>query len=81
MKTGVTRKPLIGSFGFRDSFDIPAGTRVVFGARDCDGNPFQKWTLPESVARDLSGNAHDSAYRFVIVESCYVRPDVPEILI
>ena len=81
MKTGVTTKPLTGSFGWRDEFAIPAGTQVVFGAADCNGQPFDRWTLPESVARELSGNAHDSAHRFVVVESCYVRADVPEILI
>ena len=81
MKTGKTRVELLGSFGWRDKFTIPAGTPVIYGALDCDGNPFNKWTLPESVAYELSGNAHDSAHRFVVVESCYVKCDVPEILI
>jgi len=81
MKTGKTRVELAGSFGFRDAFTIPAGTIVQYGARDCDGKPFNKWTLPECVARELSGNAHDAAHRFVIVESCYVECDVKEILI
>ena len=81
MKTGKTRVGLTGSFGWRDEFIIPAGTIVQFGALDCDGNPFKKWTLPESIARELSGNAHDAAHRFVIVESCYVECDIKEILI
>jgi hypothetical protein len=76
MKTGKTRCDLIGSFGFRDEFIIPAETIVQFGAPDCDGNPFNKWTLPESVARELSGNAHDAAHRFIVVKSCYVRESI-----
>jgi len=81
MKTGKTRVDLIGSFGWRDEFTIPAGTIVQYGARDCMGEPFDRWTLPEIVARELSGNDHDSSHRFVIIESCYVQCDVLEILI
>ena len=81
LKTGTTRKDLIASFGLRDEFTVPAGTPVVFGAKDCEGNPFNKWTLPEYIARELSGNAHDSAHRFVVIRSEHVKADVPEILI
>lgn len=67
MKHGKTNKFTTGHFNLRDSFDIPQGTPVVFGAPDCDGNPFQEWTLAENIARELSGNSHDSKYRFVVV--------------
>jgi hypothetical protein len=67
MRYGVTNKHTTGHFSLRDSFDIPKGTRVVFGALDCGGVPFEGWTLPEKVARDLSGNEHDAAHRFVVV--------------
>lgn len=73
MQHGLTNKPTTGHFDLQDSFDIPAGTPVVFGAPDCDGNPFPRWTLPESVARELSGNAHDSKYRFVSVHADNVK--------
>ena len=81
LKIGTTRKDLIASFGLRDEFTVPAGTPVVFGSKDCEGRPFDKWTLPEHVARELSGNAHDSAHRFVVIGAEYVKADVPEILI
>ena len=51
MKHGITNKFTTGHFTLRDSFDIPQGTPVVYGERDCDGNHFPHWTLPESVAR------------------------------
>ena len=81
MKTGKTRVDVQASFGWRDEFTIPAGTIVQYGARDCDGNPFNKWTLPQKVAAELSGNEHDSKHRFVIVPSEYVSADVKSILI
>lgn len=74
--TGKTNKLTTGHFNLRDSFDIPEGTQVEFGAADCDGNPFQFWTLTETAARELSGNVHDSAHRFVVVHSDNVTPDV-----
>lgn len=72
MKHGITNKFTTGHFTLRDSFDIPQGTPVVYGERDCDGNHFPHWTLPESVARELSGNSHDSQYRFVTVHLDHV---------
>ena len=75
MKFGTTNKHTTGHFTLRDSFDIPEGTRVVYGAPDCDGQPFPHWTLPEHVARDLSGDSHDAAHRFVTVHADHVTPD------
>lgn len=75
MHHGITNKRLIGSFGLRDAFDIPAGTPVVFGQADCDGAPFPYWALAEDTARALSGNAHDSAHRFVMVPTDHVTPE------
>lgn len=73
MKHGVTNKFTTGNFG-RQSFDIPKGTHVVYGASDCDGDPFNEWTLPAKVAGDLSGNKHDAACRFVVVHPDNVVP-------
>ena len=81
MKTGKTLVDIQASFGWRDTFTIPAGTIVQYGARDCDGIPFDKWALPEKVAAELSGNEHDAKHRFVIVPSEYVSADVKAILI
>lgn len=77
MKRGTTNKPTTGNFGeVRGAvFDIPEGTRVVYGAPDCDGNPFPHWTLPEHTARALSGNEHDSRHRFVSIHADHVTPD------
>lgn len=75
MKFGTTNTFTTGSFGGRISFDIPEGTRLVWGAKDCDGQPFPHWTLPEHIARELSGNTHDAAHRFVTVHSDHVTPD------
>lgn len=72
MKRGVTNKFTTGHFSLRESFDIPEGTPVVFGARDCDGKPFLHWVLSEQTALELSGNAHDSKYRFVSVHPDHV---------
>lgn len=72
MQRGITNKFTTGHFSLRDSFDIPQGTQVVYGAKDCNGQPFLNWTLPENVARDLSGNSHDSAHRFVVVHADHV---------
>lgn len=67
MRHGKTNAATLGSFGLPDSFNIPEGTPVVWGAPDCDRNPFPHWTLSEETARRLSGNSHDSAHRFVVV--------------
>lgn len=75
MKPGTTNKHTTGHFSLRDSFDIPEGTRVVYGAKDCDGQLFPHWVLPEHVARELSGNSHDAAHRFVTVHADHVTPD------
>lgn len=72
MKHGVTNKHTTGHFNLRGSFNIPQGTPVVFGAKDCNGDPFLQWTLPEKVAAELSGNTHDSGYRFVVVHPEHV---------
>jgi hypothetical protein len=73
MKHGATTCFTTGHFSLRDSFDIPAGTPVVFGLPDCNGRPFPHWALAEATARALSGNAHDSAHRFVAVHSDHVK--------
>ena len=75
MQLGKTNRFTTGHFGLRDSFDIPAGTPVVFGQPDCDGQPFPHWALEEHTARGLSGNAHDSAHRFVVVHADNVTPE------
>lgn len=68
MRHGKTNKYTTGNFNLRDdSFDIPEGTPVVYGAPDCDGKPFPQWVLSEETARDLSGNSHDSRHRFIVV--------------
>jgi len=72
MKTSVTNKFTTGSFCLRSSFDIPEGTPVVFGERDCDGQVFPHWVLTMEAAKALSGNEHDSARRFVVVHEDHV---------
>jgi hypothetical protein len=72
MRHGVTNKFTTGHFSLRDSFDIPAGTPVFFGLPDCNGEPFPHWALDEKTAFALSGNAHDSTNRFVVVHSDHV---------
>lgn len=74
MKTSVTNKITTGHFSLRDSFDIPAGTPVIFGAPDCDGKPFAYWVLAEETAARLSGNPHDAARRFIVVHPDHVTP-------
>jgi len=73
VKHGLTNRFTTGHFGLRDSFEIPAGSPVVFGLPDCDGKPLPHWALTEETARALSGNAHDSAHRFVIVHPDNVK--------
>lgn len=72
MRHGITNKHTTGHFNLRDSFDIPQGTPVIYGAADCDGKPFPHWALPEETARKLSGNSHDSRYRFAVVHPDHV---------
>ncbi|PTX49105.1 hypothetical protein IQ03_04801 [Gemmobacter caeni] len=74
MKTSVTNKFTTGHYGLRDTFDIPEGTPVIFGAPDCEGKPFPHWTLSVETAAQLSGNLHDSAHRFVVVHPDHVTP-------
>lgn len=72
MRHGITNKFTTGHFNLRDSFDIPQGTPATWGLPDCDGNPFPHWALSEKTARDLSGNSHDSAHRFVTIHPDHV---------
>ena len=73
MKSGTTIRDCEAGFDSRNKFKVPSGTYVEFGAKDCDGQPFGAWTLPEKVARELSGNAHDSAYQFVTIPADNVK--------
>jgi hypothetical protein len=74
---GYIKRATTGQFcGPITKFDIPEGTRVVHNATDCDGNLFPHWVLPVGVARELSGNDHDSAHRFVIIPDDNVQPMV-----
>lgn len=74
MKHGFTNKHTTGHFSLRDSFDIPEGTPVVYGAPDCDGKPFPHWVLTEETAHNLSGNSHDAKHRFVSIHPDHVTP-------
>ena len=75
MRHGKTNKFTTGFFELRDNFEIPEGTPVVYGAKDCDGKPFPHWVLAEETAARLSGNSHDSKYRFVCVHPDHVTPE------
>ena len=73
MKYGFTNKFTTGHFNLRDSFDIPDGTAVEYGIRDCNGIPYLEWVLPANIAAQLSGNEHDSRYRFVVIHPDNVK--------
>jgi len=75
MKYGKTNKYLVFDFGFvrGPMYQMPPGTPVVYGQKDCDGDPFPHWTLPEHIARELSGNGHDSKHRFVVVHPDHIE--------
>lgn len=75
--TGYTINPTQGVYcGEITRFDIPAGTRVINNARDCDGEIFPHWVLPVDVATELSQNEHDSKHRFIIIDESNVRPPI-----
>jgi len=73
MKHGHTNKHTTGHFYIKGGFDIPEGTPVVWGESDCDGEPMQEWTLPEEVARHLSGDSHASKHYFIVVHPDNVK--------
>jgi hypothetical protein len=72
METGYTNKHTTGHFSLRDSFDIPEGTKVIYGVKDCYGELFPHWVLEVETAIELSGNEHDSIHRFVVVHPDHV---------
>lgn len=74
----VTTEETTGSFsGTAIRFTIPEGTAVYYGQPDCDGEPFDHWTLSRGTAAELSLSQWDADHRFCIISDDVVKKQAP----